>query len=245
MEIFHPWKRVEESLLLLRLSSFLYALGETMERLFFRRRSFLFVWSVFAGRWSWEGSCSFNRVWNENSQILGIRVIVGERIFHIIICNVFVRCIKRIRILQFIPLYIELRKISITLIESSLILKSNVNFLHEWIGVKKKFSIRELWREERGKNGDPNDCYSSNIWRNWTDWKKANKDANERSRASSLVGRKNFIEKYTSISFFRIRSNNRKNELKQIRMERNYNAGGGLSFAAHSISKLSFIVEAK
>lgn len=142
MEIFHPWKRVEESLLLLRLSSFLYALGETMERLFFRRRSFLFVWSVFAGRWSWEGSCSFNRVWNENSQILGIRVIVGERIFHIIICNVFVRCIKRIRILQFIPLYIELRKISITLIESSLILKSNVNFLHEWIGVKKKFSIR-------------------------------------------------------------------------------------------------------
>ena len=118
MEIFHPWKRVEESLLLLWLSSFLYALGETMERLFFRRRSFLFVWSVFAGRWSWE------------------------RIFHIIICNVFVRCIKRIRILQFIPLYIELRKISITLIESSLILKSNVNFLHEWIGVKKKFSIR-------------------------------------------------------------------------------------------------------
>lgn len=89
-----------------------------------------------------EKERSFNRVWNENSQILGIRVIVGERIFHIIICNVFVRCIKRIRILQFIPLYIELRKISITLIESSLILKSNVNFLHEWIGVKKKFSIR-------------------------------------------------------------------------------------------------------
>ena len=149
MEIFHPWKRVEESLLLLRLSSFLYALGETMERLFFRRRSFLFVWSVFAGRWSWEGSCSFNRVWNENSQILGIRVIVGERIFHIIICNVFVRCIKRIRILQFIPLYIELRKISITLIESSLILKSNVNFLHEWIGVKKN-SRSEIVERRKG-----------------------------------------------------------------------------------------------
>lgn len=152
--------------------------------------------------------------------------------------------IEGIRFLEFIPLYIELRKIAITLIESSLILKSNVNFLHEWIGVKKKILDQKLWREERGKNGDPND-YSSNIWRNWTDWKKANKDANERSRASSLVGRKNFIEKYTSISFFRIRSNNRKNELKQIRMERNYNARGGLSFAAHSISKLSFIVEAK
>lgn len=95
-----------------------------------------------------EKERSFNRVWNENSQILGIRVIVGERIFHIIICNVFVRSIKDIRflrILEFIPLYIELRKISITLIESSLILKSNsnVSFLHEWIrGVKKKFSIR-------------------------------------------------------------------------------------------------------
>ena len=246
MEIFHPWKRVEESLLLLWLSSFLYALGETMERLFLEEEASYSSEACSADEV--EKERSFNRVWNENSQILGIRVIVGERIFHIIICNVFVRSIKDIRflrILEFIPLYIELRKIAITLIESSLILKSNVNFLHEWIGVKKKFSIRELWREERGKNGDPNDCYSSNIWRNWTDWKKANKDANERSRASSLVGRKNFIEKYTSISFFRIRSNNRKNELKQIRMERNYNARGGLSFAAHSISKLSFIVEAK
>lgn len=140
MEIFHPWKRVEESLLLLRLSSFLYALGETMERLFLEEEASYSSEACSADEV--EKERSFNRVWNENSQILGIRVIVGERIFHIIICNVFVRCIKRIRILQFIPLYIELRKIAITLIESSLILKSNVNFLHEWIGVKKKFSIR-------------------------------------------------------------------------------------------------------
>lgn len=141
MEIFHPWKRVEESLLLLRLSSFLYALGETMERLFLEEEA-SYSSEACSPADEVEKERSFNRVWNENSQILGIRVIVGERIFHIIICNVFVRCIKRIRILQFIPLYIELRKISITLIESSLILKSNVNFLHEWIGVKKKFSIR-------------------------------------------------------------------------------------------------------
>lgn len=141
MEIFHPWKRVEESLLLLRLSSFLYVLGETMERLFLEEEA-SYSSEACSPADEVEKERSFNRVWNENSQILGIRVIVGERIFHIIICNVFVRCIKRIRILQFIPLYIELRKISITLIESSLILKSNVNFLHEWIGVKKKFSIR-------------------------------------------------------------------------------------------------------
>lgn len=141
MEIFHPWKRVEESLLLLRLSSFLYALGETMERLFLEEEA-SYSSEACSPADEVEKKRSFNRVWNENSQILGIRVIVGERIFHIIICNVFVRCIKRIRILQFIPLYIELRKIAITLIESSLILKSNVNFLHEWIGVKKKFSIR-------------------------------------------------------------------------------------------------------
>lgn len=141
MEIFHPWKRVEESLLLLRLSSFLYVLGETMERLFLEEEA-SYSSEACSPADEVEKERSFNRVWNENSQILGIRVIVGERIFHIIICNVFVRCIKRIRILQFIPLYIELRKIAITLIESSLILKSNVNFLHEWIGVKKKFSIR-------------------------------------------------------------------------------------------------------
>lgn len=143
MEIFHPWKRVEESLLLLRLSSFLYALGETMERLFLEEEASYSSEACSADEV--EKERSFNRVWNENSQILGIRVIVGERIFHIIICNVFVRSIKDIRflrILEFIPLYIELRKIAITLIESSLILKSNVNFLHEWIGVKKKFSIR-------------------------------------------------------------------------------------------------------
>lgn len=142
MEIFHPWKRVEESLLLLRLSSFLYALGETMERLFLEEEASYSSEACSADEV--EKERSFNRVWNENSQILGIRVIVGERIFHIIICNVFVRSIKDIRflrILEFIPLYIELRKIAI-LIESSLILKSNVNFLHEWIGVKKKFSIR-------------------------------------------------------------------------------------------------------
>lgn len=144
MEIFHPWKRVEESLLLLRLSSFLYVLGETMERLFLEEEA-SYSSEACSPADEVEKERSFNRVWNENSQILGIRVIVGERIFHIIICNVFVRSIKDIRflrILEFIPLYIELRKIAITLIESSLILKSNVNFLHEWIGVKKKFSIR-------------------------------------------------------------------------------------------------------